>query len=85
VPVPAAVAAPVPAAAAALIPEKPRLKKFTYRKQDYRAIQKVDEATKAVLGYIVYDINDLYGNSAPIGFVKSNPKGIPAGNIGPVP
>jgi hypothetical protein len=75
----------VPAAAAALIPEKPRLKKFTYRKQDYRALQKVDEATKAVLGYIVYDINDLYGNSAPIGFVKSNPKGIPAGNIGPLP
>jgi len=89
VPVPAAAAAPVPAAAAALVPaaaqEKPRLKKFTYRKQDYRAVQKVDEATKAVLGYIVYDINDRYGDSAPIGFVKSNPKGIPAGNIGPLP
>ena len=84
-PVPAALPVAVPAVVPAAIPEKPRLKKFTYRKQDYRAVQKVDEATKAVLGYVVYDVNDLYGDSAPIGFVKSNPKGIPAGNIGPLP
>jgi hypothetical protein len=84
-PVAAQVAAPVAAQVAAPVAEKPRLKKFTYRKQEYRAIQKIDEATKTVIGYVVYDINDLYGDSPPIGFVKSNPKGIPAGNIGPVP
>ena len=84
--VPLAAAPPAPLAAPApLASEKPRLKKLTYRKQDYRALQKIDETTKTVLGYVVYDINDLYGDSVPIGFIKSNPKGIPAGNIGPLP
>ena len=65
--------------------QNPRLKKFTYRKQEYRAIQKIDEASKTILGYILYDINDLYGELASIGFVKSNPKGIPSGNIVSIP
>jgi hypothetical protein len=35
-------------------------------------------------GYMIYDINDLYGDR-PIGFMKANEKGLPQGGIGPVP
>ena len=35
-------------------------------------------------GYILYDINDMYGDK-PIGFIKANEKGLPQGDIGPVP
>ena len=90
VPLPAAPLpqAPLPQAPAAPLqeapPEKPRLKVFSYRKKDYRAIQKKDDAN-TIIGYVVYNAADIYGESAPIGFVKANPKGIPSGDILPVP
>jgi len=80
---PAALPPAAPAAPAAA--PKPKLKGLTYKKKDYRYVRKIDEATGAVLGFLLYDNADLLGEAAPIGFIQANPKGLPSGDILPVP
>ena len=94
-PLAAPVAAPVAAPGAApteltaateaipVAPERPMLKKLSYRKNNYRYTIKM-KGDGLPEGYILYDINDLYGDK-PVGFIKANEKGLPQGDIGPVP
>jgi ribA/ribD-fused uncharacterized protein len=64
-------------------PERPAIKKLTYRKNNYRYTIKM-KGDGLPEGYVLYDINDVYGDK-PIGFIKANEKGLPQGDIGPVP
>ena len=73
---PTAVAAPAGAAAAV----RPIIKKFEYRKKQYRYIIKMNEATKLPFGYIIFDIDDLHGDK-PIGYLNPSAKGLPSGDI----
>ncbi len=86
-PVLAPVAAPVELTAAPealpVAPERPAIKKLTYRKNNYRYTVKM-KGDGLPEGYLLYDINDIYGDK-PIGFIKANEKGLPQGDIGPVP
>jgi hypothetical protein len=71
------------AAAPEVAPEpRPALKKITYRKKDYRYKIKMGETIPA--GYILYEFADLYGDK-PIGYITADAKGLPKGDIGPVP
>jgi hypothetical protein len=86
-PVAAPVAAPIELTAAPeaipVAPERPMLKKLSYRKNNYRYTIKM-KGDGLPEGYVLYDINDLYGDK-PVGFIKANEKGLPQGDIGPVP
>jgi hypothetical protein len=78
----AALVAPVATPAAPEAPPRPALKKVTYRKKDYRYKIKMDDGKP--LGYMLYEVEDLYGDK-PIGYITADPKGLPKGDIGPVP
>jgi N-glycosidase YbiA len=77
-----------PTAAAPTVPPvaeaapRPLLKKITYRKKDYRYKIKMGETMPA--GYILYEFEDIYGDK-PIGYITADAKGLPKGDIGPVP
>jgi hypothetical protein len=75
----ASMAAPIPVAA----PIKPKPKKITYRKKDYYYKVNFDTAKKP-LGYLFFAIEDP-DLISPVGYVQADPKGLPKGDIGPVP
>ena len=80
--------APPTAAAAAMAPPaaeaapRPALKIITYRKKGYR--YKINMGEGKPVGYILYEFEDLYGDK-PIGYITADAKGLPKGDIGPVP
>jgi hypothetical protein len=77
--------APPPAAVAlaAPIPVKPKAKKITYRKKDYYYQVRFD-ATKKPIGYLFFAMEDP-DLISPIGYVNADQKGMPKGDILPVP
>ena len=79
---PTDLAAPIALAAAAapVAATRPIIKKFEYRKKQYRYIIKMNEATKLPFGYIIFDIDDLHGDK-PIGYLNPSAKGLPSGDI----
>jgi ribA/ribD-fused uncharacterized protein len=65
------------------IPIKPKPKKITYRKKDYYYKVNFDTAKKP-LGYLFFAIEDP-DLISPVGYVQADQKGLPKGDIGPVP
>ena len=61
-------------------PPKPTLKKLEYRKKPYRYLIKMNPATNLPFGYILFGIDDLYGNT-PVGYIQASPKGLPSGDV----
>jgi len=87
-PAPPAEAPPAPPAPPAPTKEakKTKLKSLEHKKsgKSYRFAKKLDEAG-VTLGFTLYDITDEYGERAPVGYFKANPKGLPTGDVLPVP